>query len=234
MYRVLSGLSALLFLAGCASGPDGDRERPPSGFDSAARLADRGQYAEALPILRCVAMQGEGFEIAQYLAGHSALALSRAETTPSLLREDMRVEGFDRLIAAGEAGWPAAQAELAETFAAINTDEATRNAAYWAAVYRANVRERAYGLDRLDNDVEARLANRIGEAGLADAAERAAGFTITPLERSAPTPECAPYLRRGPGAGRGEQARQRPNGGRRGDGEGGPGGGGRGGRPGGG
>ena len=214
----MTGLSALILLAGCAGGPREAEGRQPSGFDGAAQLVDRGQYAEALPILRCIARQGDGFEIAQFLAGHSALALSQADTTPDLLRDELRVEGFDRLIAAGNAGWPAAQAELAEAFAGIATDEARYEAAYWARLYRGNLRERSYGLDRLDHSVETDIEAQVDPVAMAEADRRAAAFRVTPLTRETMTPECAQHVRSGRGGPGGEPGRGRQGGGRGGNG----------------
>jgi hypothetical protein len=213
MYRATTALVALLCLTACAGGRSGQDERPPSGFEGAARLVDRGQYADALPILRCVARQGEGFEIAEYLAGHSALALSQEAETPDLLRADMRAEGFDRLIKAGEAGWPAAQAELAEAFSTLETDTSRTDAAYWAEVYRGNTRERAYGLDRLDDGVEARIDAALSAEERASASARAAAFTRTPLERLPMTPDCAAHVRAGRGRSGAGEGRGRPGGG---------------------
>ncbi|WP_323760910.1 hypothetical protein [Maricaulis sp.] len=227
MFRNLTALGALVVLAGCASGPRGQDDRPASGFESAARLVDQGRYSEALPILRCIAVQGEGFEIAQFLAGHSAMAMSELDTTPAILRDDMRIEGFERLAAAGNAGWPAAQAELATAYAGIGTEQAHDEAAYWAAVYRRNTRERAYGLDRLDNQVEAEINARLDETRRQNAAALADAFTPTPLERGNITPECAPFIRSARGGAQGRE-------GQRGRGSGGRGGGQGGGRPGGG
>ncbi len=231
MHRLTTGLAALISLTACANGGGAQDVRSLSGFEAATRLVDRGQYAEALPILRCVARQGEGFEIAEYLAGHSALALSREAETPDLLRDDLHAEGLDRLISAGEAGWPAAQAELAEAFEALETDTSHTEAAYWAAVYRGNMRERAYGLDRLDDNIEARIDTALSPEERAIASSRAATFTPTRLERLPMTPECAAHVRSGRGqAGMGD-ARGGPRGGsgRGGRGRGGQGGGGPGG-----
>jgi len=213
MLRSLTGLGALVFLAACAGGPRGQDERPASGFDGAARLVDQGRYAEALPILRCIAVQGEGFEIAQFLAGHSAMEMSEATTTPEILRDEMRVEGFERLTAAGNAGWPAAQAALAIAYAGIETEQALHEAAYWAAVYRRNTRERAYGLDRLDNRVEAEIEARLDNAGLQAASGRADVFAPAPLEREEVTPECAPFIRNARSDAQGDRAQRGRRGG---------------------
>ncbi|MBO6846068.1 MAG: hypothetical protein JJ884_00975 [Maricaulis sp.] len=49
----------------CGGGPGQGSAGPASGFTLAARLVDEGRYETALPILRCVADQGHGYEIAQ-------------------------------------------------------------------------------------------------------------------------------------------------------------------------
>ena len=196
--------AALLLLTACAShsgppsggqarmqggGPDG-----AGGFNLAVHLADQGEYGQALPLLRCIAGQGSGFEIAQYLAGYSAIRLSVAPTTPAILRDELRVEGLDRLTLAARAGWPSAQAELAEQYAATESQDAPGEAAYWAAIYRHNARDRAYGLDRLDDRIEAQIAARIDPARLAEIEGLAANFTVEPMSRVAVTPACAPHL----------------------------------------
>lgn len=243
----------MLALAACSSneatpprgGPGGDggfpaasRSSPPGAgdpFSRAARLVDQGQYQQALPALRCIASQGQGYEIAQYLAGYASLRLAEDDATPEILRDEFRVDGFDRLIAAGNAGWPAAQAALAEAFASTSGDVAETQAGYWAAVYRRNTRDRAYGLDRLDNEIERGIAASLtpDEREQADAA--ATAFIVTPMERVEAGPECAPFLRQAAGAGlqRAEgRGRNGPGGGRGGGGRGGGrGGGGRGGGP---
>lgn len=169
------------------------------GFAMAARLVDRGEYEAALAGLRCIASQGAGFEIAQYLAGYSALRLAEAGDTPEILRAELRVEGFDRLIDAAEAGWPAAQAVLAEEFAATPGADTLFEAAYWAEVYRRNAREGVYGIDRLDDAVEADIVARLDPDRLAVAEARAGGFAISPLQSAEPGPQCGPWLRSGRG-----------------------------------
>lgn len=231
---------ALILLAACASGDRPPRGGPMSGgpggqagggrdggFTQAARLVDEGRYADALPVLRCVASRGEGFEIAEYLAGYSAFRLARSEETPAVLRDDLLTEGFERMTAAAQAGWPAAQAGLAEALFQVANEDALAEAAYWAAVYRDNPRERVYGIDRLDDAVEAGLAAQLGDTAISAAEQRAAGFTIMPLAADEAGAECARFLRagsenaqRGDG-GRRERGGPRPDGGQ----GGGPGGG---------
>jgi len=229
--------ATVLLLSACASHngpPSGENGGRPgrgaggeSGFDMAVRMVDQGQYEAALPILRCVAGQGSGFEIAQYLAGYSAIRLADAESTPAILRDEMRVEGLDRLTSAAQAGWPTAQAELAVQYAAIDGEDALTRAAYWAAVYRRNVRDRAYGLDRLDDGIEAQIASQIDAERTAEIENAAAAFTVEPLTAVAATPACTPYLgspsfgqQRGGGSGRGRGGSGR--GGGHGGGRGGP------------
>lgn len=214
---------ALTLLAACASGDRPPRGGPMSGgpggqagggrdggFTQAARLVDEGRYADALPVLRCVATRGEGFEIAEYLAGYSAFRLARSEETPAVLRDDLLTEGFERMTDAAQAGWPAAQAGLAEALFEVANEDALAEAAYWAAVYRNNPRERVYGIDRLDDSVEAGLAERLGDTAISAAEQRAAGFAIIPLTAHETGPECARFLRAG------SENAQRGDGGRRG------------------
>lgn len=165
-------------------------------FTRAARLVDAGEYESALPALRCIADQGRGYEIAQFLAGHSALMLSEAEGTPEILRGELRVEGFDRLILAANAGWPSAQAELARWFADTPGEEARHQAAYWAAVYRANRRDLTYGLDRLDDRLEAEIRESAGEEMARTAEIEAGAFRLDYMPSVESRPECARFVRR--------------------------------------
>jgi len=231
----------VLALGACASqppggpgGPGGGRGGPGGGgdgFSRATRLLDEGMYAQALDGFRCLASQGAGYEIAQYFAGYAALREAEAAETPDLMRATLRVEGFDRLIDAAEAGWPAAQAELATAFAATPGQDALAEAAYWAEIYRHNNREHVYGIDRLDDAVEADIAARLGPDGLDMAQVRASQFTLSPMTASETGPDCSVWLRSGrsgpggPGQGNrgqgGPGGRGGPGGGR---GQGGPGG----------
>lgn len=81
-------------IGGSAQGQASPGRGAGDSFTRAARLVDSGEYARALPALRCIADQGRGYEIAQFLAGHSALMLSEADETPDILRAELRVEGL--------------------------------------------------------------------------------------------------------------------------------------------
>jgi hypothetical protein len=214
MCRVVSlTLLAFALLTACASPPrdgGGARGGPPGSasqrgpgagdaFSRAASLIDAGQYGEALPALRCLASQGPGYEVAQYLAGYSALRHADALDTPEVLRPELRVEALDRLTEAAEAGWPAAQALLAETLSVQDGPVALEEAGYWAAVYRSNRRDQMYGLDRLGNEIEADIASRLTNAQTAAIDTRAGAFSPTPLERVEAGPECQAVLRSGNG-----------------------------------
>ena len=229
-FRIASLAPAVLFgLIACASsdvppthGADGQSSGGPPGrhmagtgdpFNLAARQVDEGQFELALPALRCIAGQGQGYEIAQYLAGFSALRLSEAAETPGVLKDEYRREGFDRLILAGQAGWPSAQAELAEAFLDTGTPDGINEAAYWSAVYARNTRDRSYGIDRLDAEFDRRLVSAVSSGVSERAEDRADDFRIEALPIVESGPECAPYLRRSM-SGRGQMRMERSRQGR--------------------
>lgn len=166
-------------------------------YTSAAALVDRGDYAQALPALKCLADRGQGYEIAQYLAGYASVRMAEADTTPDILRPELRTEGFDRLRSAAGAGWPSAQAELARLYWQAGTHEALQEAAYWAEVYRGNRRDRSLGLDRLSNGVEAEIRAALDTATLDRIETDAGAFSLTPMEARPLSQECTQLLSRG-------------------------------------
>jgi hypothetical protein len=170
------------------------REFGAGGYNAATRLYDEGLYAEALPILRCVAKQGQGYEIAQHLAGMAALNLSGDEALSADRRADYRSEGFDRLTLAAGAGWPGSQAELARKYFEIDTPEARAEAAYWAEVYARNPRDRAIGLDRIGGETGRAIDAAVGPDGLSEAQARSAAFLTEPLEAEEIDGECRTLL----------------------------------------
>lgn len=228
---------AVISLSACASGTDtphrSDREvmrngsphddRPGRGtsdpFTRASVMVEQGRYREALPVLRCYASLGRGYEIAEYLAGVSALALADDEATPSLLQNEYRTEGLDRLTRAAQSGWPAAQSELAMAYWAVGTQTARLEAAFWARVYRANRREILMGLDRLDSGLEREIEMMLDDAEKTEVQARAAAFQFEPLAQGSAPSHCQSLMvqpgsqRGGPGArGRGGPAGERRGG----------------------
>jgi len=192
-----------------------------TSYSAAAALVEQGEYARALPSLRCLADRGQGYEIAQYLAGHTAIAMADLDTTPTILQPELRVEGFDRLLIAAEAGWPSAQAELARLYWRAGTESALSDAAYWASVYRQNPRDRALGLDRLRDSIEAEIDAALPPDLAAEVDARVAGYRAQAMPARETRPECAAMARSGPMMPGGAGGRAgRPQGGR-----GGPGGG---------
>lgn len=219
MLRSIAVIAGAIVLAGCSTaGPDARRaERmrggalgPAVGFTHASRLVDHQRYEAALPILRCVAGQGHGYEIAQYLAGYSLIRLANAENTPEIMRPEHMTEGFERLEVAAAAGWGAAQAELARAYWDVGTPEALQRGLYWTSVYRRNSRDRAYGIDRISDTLEGDLSAAVGSTDRASIQAEAAIYSIQPMQAEALTPECAQLVRdRGAGAGTRQRAQQR-------------------------
>jgi hypothetical protein len=192
-------------LSACAANEGPDRR---SSYDIATDHVDHGRYEQALPILRCVAGQGHGYEVAQYLAGLSAIRMSEGGETPELERADLRVEGFERLEIAANAGWPSAQAELTQQYFDIGTADALQKAAIWAAVYRQNGRDQLYGVDRIDNALEAQIYEMIGPEGQVAAEQAADDQFVTMMTTETISTECQRILRaRASGAPRQQRAR---------------------------
>lgn len=212
MHRSPLALGLTLVLAACASpgaspprqggefvqGAQPDGSNPGNfgagGYNAATRLYDAGRYGEALPILRCAARQGPGYEVAQHLAGLAAIRLSEDEALTPDRQADYRSEGFDRLTDAAQSGWPASQAELAKLYFEIETQDARAEAAYWAQLYRGNPRDRAIGLNRIDTVTDRAIDAAVGTDGLAEAQARSAAFIAEPLIEEEIGPDCAPLL----------------------------------------
>lgn len=219
MLRSIAVIAGAIVLAGCSTaGPEARRaERmgggapgPAAGFSQASRLVDHQRYEAALPILRCVAGQGHGYEIAQYLAGYSLIRLADAENTPEIMRPEHMTEGFERLEVAAAAGWGAAQAELAQAYWDVGTPEALQRGLYWTNVYRRNSRDRAYGIDRISDTLEGDLSAAVGSTDRASIQAEAATYSVQPMQAETLTPECAQLVRdRGAGAGTRQRAQQR-------------------------
>ncbi len=182
MRLVILSLTAVLALSGCGSRDGIPRGGPGASdpFSQARIMARRGDCAHAAPILSCVAANGPGFEAAVH-----ELARCHAE----LGDDEAAVAEFTR---AANAGWAASQAELAGLHAGRGDGP---EAAYWAAVYRANSRDQALGIARLPAEAASAEA-RLEPAERDRARERAAGFTPVRLEARPETPQCERLRRR--------------------------------------
>lgn len=182
MRLVLLSLIVVLALPGCAPRDGMPRSGPGASdpFTQARIMARRGDCARAVPILSCLAGNGPGFEAAVH-----ELARCHADLGDG----DAALSEFTR---AARAGWAASQAELAGRLAGRGEDA---EAAYWAAVYRANARDQAMGIARLPAEA-ARAETRLESAERDRARARAAGFTSVPLETRPETPQCERLRRR--------------------------------------
>lgn len=185
---------------------------PATGFTLAARLVDQERYEAALPILRCVADQGHGYEIAQYLAGYSLLRLADAQSTPEILRPEHLTEGFERLEIAATAGWGAAQAELVQAYWDVGSTEALERGVYWASVYARNSRDRAYGIDRIPDALEAQLNQAVSHDVRLSLQGQATDFVTEAMQARPLTPECSQLVQERRARGAGTQRGQRRGG----------------------
>jgi TPR repeat protein len=148
---------ALVVLAGCGGGEPGERSRNEggveiTGIDGRVTVVRPGRdpnaaYAEGLDFknqgncpaavlrLRRVASIGPGYENAQTALGACLLDIG-AKTNPPAPEYD---EGLTWLKRAADAGWPEAQATLAQAYAfgPVNV-RSGEEAGYWLALYQAN------------------------------------------------------------------------------------------------
>ncbi|MEE2565558.1 hypothetical protein [Hyphobacterium marinum] len=193
----LSLVMACLLAAGCASG-DRDNRRGPGVragspgemlYAQGRRLADDGNWMDALRAFQCAGQVGPGFEVAWHQAGVMAFNLATDPLVPAEQHADYAAEGFEALEMAARTGWGASQAELAIRHHSAGN---TADAAYWAAVYRANAREDVIGLSRLP---EATFQDIRARADYPAALERAADFFPRSLPRGEPGPDCTDLMR---------------------------------------
>jgi TPR repeat protein len=80
-------------------------------YERAMYYKQQGKYAEAIEILEPMAAQGHGFEMAQLSLGQCYIA-SSATMTPPEASHDALVKGTKWVLAASDAGLPAAQVQL--------------------------------------------------------------------------------------------------------------------------
>ena len=82
-----------------------------SPYERAMYYKQQGDYAKAIEILEPMAAQGRGFEMAQLSLGQTYIA-SAATAKPPEAGHDALVKGTKWILAASDAGLPAAQVQL--------------------------------------------------------------------------------------------------------------------------
>lgn len=212
MKRALGALLLLSALAGCGGGRGGPDGQPPDtalliggpdgrgalirpGMDANAAYSEgvdlraKGDCKAAVLKLRGPASIGPGYENAQTALGDCLLRIAGN----SDLSSDY-LEGLTWLHRAADAGFPEAQAILADAHA--NGPAALHNmqeAAYWLALYDANLEKSRVGFVPYDAAALAAIRAKISPADKAAGEKRAAAW-----ERKVwlpPTPAGGPGLR---------------------------------------
>ncbi len=157
-----------IVLSACASGP---RDRGAGrGFNlnqayaTATELHARGKCREAAAIYFQVAMQGKGYEDAQYRLGECLIRLAgTADFSTDYL------EGLVWLRRAAEAGWPEAQGALAVQY--LEGPQNMRNpveAAMWLNLYENNIGQKRLGFTPLATASIDRLKTTLNAADRAE------------------------------------------------------------------
>ncbi|WP_421789341.1 hypothetical protein [Hyphobacterium sp.] len=192
-----------LILAACGTTDNENAFRGGTGGDAAygrgLQSLERGETAAAHDYFVCAAEYGNGYEVAWYYAGTTALELASQGVEGS---EDYLETGEDYLERSGEAGWGASQAALAHHF---HETGAAQQAAYWALLYTNNVREISLGLTRMDADTIAEIREGVSDDVMAETELAAARFVPQPLSVGRSSAECADAIRSDR-----ERSRQRP------------------------
>ncbi|MDB5363227.1 MAG: hypothetical protein JWO51_4524 [Rhodospirillales bacterium] len=80
-------------------------------YERAMYYKQQGKFAEAIEILEPMAAQGKGFEMAQLSLGQCYIATGAAATPPEA-GHDALIKGTKWILAASDAGLPAAQVQL--------------------------------------------------------------------------------------------------------------------------
>jgi TPR repeat protein len=203
--KTVAAAFAFLIVAGHAApalsqtggGDYGERSaHDPGGFDDAVKPAEKktradpvgvaedlrlkGKCDKAVPILRGLADEGPGYEIAQFNLGLCLIDLAKVDNQDA---PDLNKEGASWVLRAANAGYGRAQAEsvllyLDATGVAADPVEAKK----WALIYHSNGLRLALGLPDIAPDVAARLDAAMTAAKSAEARSRAASWTATAVD----------------------------------------------------
>jgi hypothetical protein len=142
-------------------------------YTRAMKLKQKGKYAEAMPLLEAMAVQGHGFEVAQLELGkcHFDLAL-RAETPETVAHE--RTLGFAWVLSSANEGFGLAQQELVRLYLdGLGVPVDRVEAGKWYLLWRRNPSRMQIGANQFDAGLEARLKTSLNQAAWKDAQQRA-------------------------------------------------------------
>lgn len=154
----------------------------PEGDAEDLRLA--GKCQEAIPILRRLAVGGDGFELAQYNLGLCLLDTGKSEPDAGRAA-GLKQEGAAFIVKAANHNLPKAQASLAEIY--LDGNGVARDpieAGKWALVYRGNGERFALGLPNIPEALQARLDAALTDVTWAQARARADAWS--PAEQAPP------------------------------------------------
>jgi TPR repeat protein len=190
----LAAFLATPALAQAGGGDYGERSaHDPGGFDDAVKPAKKkpgadpvgvaedlrlkGECDKAVPILRGLADEGAGYEIAQFNLGLCLIDQAKVDGQHA---PDLNKEGASWVLRAANAGYGQAQAEavllyLDATGVAADPVEARK----WALIYHGNGLRLALGLPDIAPDVVSRLDAAMTAANRVEARSRAESWTAT-------------------------------------------------------
>jgi TPR repeat protein len=121
-----------------------------SPYERAMYLKQQGKLAEAIEILEPMAAQGHGFEMAQLSLGQCYIA-SAATATPPEVSHDQLVKGTKWILAASDAGFPAAQVQLIHMMLDGGRFKVEPSAAgMWYLIWKRNPARLQTGMTDLD------------------------------------------------------------------------------------
>lgn len=146
------------------------RERAdPVGVAEDLRL--HGKCDKAVPILRRLANEGEGYEIAQFDLGLCLIDLAKIDPSRSAMLDQ---EGATWILRAAKTGFGKAEAEAALLYLdGIGVPADAVEAEKWALIYHDNPMRLALGLPDLAPDASSRLDAALTDAKREEAQKRA-------------------------------------------------------------
>jgi hypothetical protein len=159
-----------------------------NAYETALKLEDAGQFAEALPIFRAIAAQGVGNEIAQLETGHCYIGLARTKSDPTEARL-LTETGVGWILIAGEAGLRAAQAELVGLYLDGKVFIADPvEAGKWYLLWKSNRTGLQIGQIEFDPQLGSRLRATLTSADWDAARERTTDWIPTEETADGPKP----------------------------------------------